>query len=114
MEILEYAVEILGALLAAVVLYLVPKVSQWIKADGSATETTVLLDLVTKFVEAAEQQLKAEDPTGEKRREYVTERLKSLGYEVTDTVIAMIEGAVWEVNVSGMPRITEDGGSGNQ
>ena len=50
------------------------------------------------FARAAEQLYYEQDPTGEKRRQFVQEQLQALGVEVTEAVMNMIEGAVWEIN----------------
>ena len=54
--------------------------------------------MVQAFARAAEQLYHDQDPSGEKRRQFVQEQLRALGVEVTETVINMIEGAVWEIN----------------
>ncbi len=94
--------EIIGNLLAALVLgllaYLTPKVKNWLEAKtGKATYDQLML-LVQSFARAAEQLYHDKDKSGEMRRQFVREQLQALGVEVTEAVINMIEGAVWEIN----------------
>lgn len=94
--------EIIGNLLAAfavgLLAYLVPKARAWIQANTDAATQENIRRLVQSFARAAEQLYHDQDPTGEKRRQFVQEQLRSLGVEVTEMVINMIEGAVWEIN----------------
>ena len=94
--------EIIGKLLAAVfvalVAYLTPKAKAWLEANASRDTQERLQQLVRSFARAAEQLYHDTDPTGEARNRFVREQLTALGVEVTESVINMIEGAVWEIN----------------
>lgn len=102
MELINHAAEILGALFAVAILFFAPKIASLITINGQKMETEELLKIILAFVQAAEQLLKEDDPTGEKRQQYVYDKLVELGYDVTDTVASFVEGAVWEVNQRGL------------
>ncbi len=94
--------EIIGRLLAALVVgllaYLTPKIKEWLEArTGKATYDQLML-LIRAFAQAAEQLYHDIDPSGERRNRFVREQLAAFGVEVTEAVINMIEGAVWEIN----------------
>lgn len=94
--------ETIGNLLAAFVVgmlaYLVPKVKSWLEAKTNKDTADWLMQLVTSFCRAAEQLYKAQDPDGTMRNQYVRTNLQALGIEITESVINMIESAVWEIN----------------
>lgn len=94
--------EIIGNLLAAVVVgllaYLTPKAKAWFIAHTDAATREAVWKLVQSFARAAEQLYHDQDPDGQKRKRFVQEQLRALGVEVTEAVINMIEGAVWEIN----------------
>lgn len=94
--------EIIGKLLAALLVgllaYLTPKAKEWLEANTDASTNENIRRLAESFARAAEQLYYEQDPTGEKRRQFVQEQLQALGVEVTEAVINMIEGAVWEIN----------------
>lgn len=54
--------------------------------------------LVQSFARAAEQLYHDQDPDGQKRQQFVQEQLRAMGVVITEAVINMIEGAVWEIN----------------
>lgn len=94
--------EIIGNLLAALLVgllaYLTPKAKEWLEANTDASTNENIRRLAESFARAAEQLYYEQDPTGEKRRQFVQEQLQALGVEVTEAVMNMIEGAVWEIN----------------
>ena len=94
--------EIIGKLLAAVLVgllaYLTPKAKAWFEANTSKSAQDRLQQLVRAFARAAEQLYHDTDPSGEARNRFVREQLTALGVEVTEAIINMIEGAVWEIN----------------
>ena len=92
MMILDIAVKILAVLITG---YILPKFKAYLSAKLSAEQRDELDRLVNAFVEAAEQTLRADDPTGVKRKEYVVKQLKALNYEITDELDALIEAAVY-------------------
>lgn len=99
---MENLYEIIGNLLAAFVVgllaYLAPMAKAWLLANTDAAAQKRILLLVQSFARAAEQLYHDQDPDGDKRRQFVQEQLRELGVEVTEAVIKMIEGAVWEIN----------------
>lgn len=100
MEIYEIIGEILATFFVATVVYLAPKVKNWLSAKTDESTMNAILVLVTSFAEAAEQLLHDDDPTGEKRKEYVIERLKEANVLIDSSVLSMIEGVVFEINNS--------------
>lgn len=94
--------EIIGNLLAAFVVgllaCLVPKARVWFETRISKDTQERIHQLVVSFTRAAEQLYHDIDPDGEKRRKFVMEQLRLLGVEVTEAVLNMIEGSVWEIN----------------
>lgn len=90
--------ELLGAFFAGALLYLIPKFKVWIEAKTSKDTQDTLKTLIESFVRAAEQLLKNKDDDGTMRMNYVQDKLREIGIEITSDVISMIEAAVWEVN----------------
>lgn len=94
--------EIIGKLLAAfavgLLAYLTPKLKAWLVAQKGFTVWEDVRKMVHSFARAAEQLYHDQDPTGAKRKQFVQDQLRALGVEVTEAVINMIEGAVWEIN----------------
>lgn len=95
-------IEIIGKLLAAFAIGLLtclaPKLAAWFEANTDKATQDAVRELVKSFARAAEQLLKDDDPTGEKRKEFVIEQLQLLGIEITEAIVNMIEGAVWDIN----------------
>lgn len=96
--ILEIVVKILAAGVIALIGMLLPKVKQYLTEKFGQDKIDKVGELVNVFVAAAEQLLKQDDPTGEKRKAYVVDQLKALGYEVTEWINAYIESAVYNLN----------------
>lgn len=92
MMILEIVVKVLAVVITG---YLIPKLKAYLSARLNAEQQAELDRLIRAFVEAAEQTLKAEDPTGEKRKAYVVQQLQALNYEITSELDALIEAAVY-------------------
>lgn len=107
-EFFDSLVRVLGGVVAILIAWLAPKIHAWLTARTDAATTERVMALVAIFAQAAEQLLKADDPTGEKRREYVIEELRKLGIQITEDVLAMIEGAVWEINTETAAVLTDD------
>ena len=96
---MENIYEIIGKLLAAfVVACLVPKARSWYETRITKDTQERIHQLVVSFTRAAEQLYHDTDPDGEKRRKFVMEQLRLLGVEITEAVLNMIEGSVWEIN----------------
>lgn len=93
-------IEIIGKLLAAVVValiaYIEPIIKAWITAKVEQIKNDKLRLLVLTFVDSAEQQYK-EPKSGAQKKEYVITELKKLGYELTEELNAMIESAVYNL-----------------
>jgi len=94
--------EIIGKLLAAFVVgllaYLTPKVKAWLDARTDKDTQDQIHQLVESFTRAAEQLYHDTDPNGEKRKCFVMDQLQQMGVEITEAVLNMIEGSVWEIN----------------
>lgn len=115
--------EIIGKLLAAFVVgllaYLTPKAKAWLEANADAATQENIRILVASFARAAEQLYHDQDPDGQKRQQFVQEQLRAMGVVVTEAVINMIEGAVWEINTENRKalvqtkEIVSGGGHGN-
>ncbi len=99
---MDQVMEIIGRLLAAafvgVVCWLAPKVKAWLEARTDEATTAKIMELVRSFARAAEQLYHDDDPTGAKRNQFVKLQLTELGVELTDAVVSMIEGAVFDIN----------------
>lgn len=102
MEIYEFITEQLARLLAifaaGLVLYLAPKVREWFMSSSDKNTQERVHQMVIAFTKAAEQLFHDTDPSGAKRHNFVRKQLSALGVEVTEGVLNMIEGAVWEIN----------------
>lgn len=97
-QIVEIVVQIIIALLGLGGLYLIGCLKKWLANREDEQELTVVDTLINQLVGAAEQMLKADDPTGEKRKQYVVDGLAQLGYTLTDIFNAKIEAAVFRLN----------------
>lgn len=106
--------EITGNLLAAFVVgllaYLAPKARAWFEANTNAATQENIRRLVQSFARAAEQLYHDQDPSGEVRQKFVQEQLRALGVEITEAVINMIEGAVWEINTENRKALVQTEG----
>ena len=102
MEIYEFITEQLARLLAifaaGLVLYLAPKVREWFMSSSDKNTQERVHQMVIAFTKAAEQLFHDTDPSGAKRHNFVRKQLSALGVEVTEGVLNMIEGALWEIN----------------
>lgn len=102
MEIFELITEQLARLLAVfaagIVLYLAPKVREWFMSGSDKNTQERIHQMIMAFAKAAEQLFHDTDPSGAKRHNFVRKQLSAVGVEVTEGVLNMIEGAVWEIN----------------
>ena len=71
-----------------------------LKTKVEAQQASELDRLIYDFVAAAEQQLKADDPDGTKRKAYVVEQLNAVGIAISQEINARIEAAVYEINLN--------------
>ena len=99
-EIIELIVKALFGLLAIGGLWLVSFIKDVLKTKVEAQQASELDRLIYDFVAAAEQQLKAEDPDGSKRKAYVVEQLNAVGIAISQEINARIEAAVYEINLN--------------
>ena len=83
-------VRVAAALLVGALVWLVYKLKEFVSSKIKDIEDKKLRDIVETFVNAAEQLLKDEDPTGEKRKEYVINQLHLLEIEVNGFVNAVV------------------------
>ncbi len=90
--------KLLAAVLVALLAYLTPTVRAWLTANASRNDQEKIGQLVRAFVRAAEQLMRDNDPTGDRRNQFVREQLTALGVELTEAVLNMIESEVWTVN----------------
>ena len=98
MNIYEIIGNLLAAFVAGLLAYLAPKAKTWLEARTTKDAQERIHQLVVSFTRAAEQLYRSNDPTGEKRREFVMNQLQLLGVEITEAILNMIEGSVWEIN----------------
>lgn len=98
-DFIDLVARIIIALLGLGCLWLLTKAKSLLKIRAEAEEATELDKLIYQLVAAAEQQLKAEDPTGQVRKQYVIDLLTKLGFEVNAEINARIEAAVYAINL---------------
>ena len=99
MDIYEIIGKLLGAILVALLAWLAPKVEDWLETNTTAREEEAIRAVVKNLCRAAEHLLKEDDPTGSIRNKYVLDHLEELGIAITDSVVAMIEGEVYNINL---------------
>ena len=101
MEIYELITSLLAKLLAAFaagsVIYLAPKVREWFMSSSDKITQERIHQMIIAFTKAAEQLFHGTDPSGAKRHSFVRKQLSALGVELSEGVLNMIEGAVWEI-----------------
>ena len=98
-DMTELLANIIISLLGMVGLWLLGYVRNWLKARTEAEQATQLDQLIYDIVAAAEQTLKASDPDGSIRKQYVVDLLTQLGFKVDKELHARIEAAVYAVNL---------------
>ena len=96
----EGIVQIILAVIALLGTVITAIVAPYIRAKYTAEKRQEAYEYVTIAVRAAEQVLKAIDPSGEKRKAYVLAFMDQMGLKVTDDELdVMIEAAVKELNL---------------
>lgn len=100
MEIFEIIGKLLGAVVVAILAYFAPKIKAWMNVHMNKTMVDNVVTLIDSFVRAADQLYHDDDHTGEKRNAYVKKQLMLAGVEISETVINLIEGAVFDVNIA--------------
>lgn len=98
MDLYDIIGKLLAALAVALLAYLTPKAKVWLAANTDAATQENIRRLVQSFARAAEQLYHDQDPTGARRKQFVQDQLCAMGVVITEAVINMIEGAVWEIN----------------
>ena len=95
--------KILAAAVVSAIIYLTPKAKavlaeakKWLEAKIGLENTNKLFAQIDKFVEAADQLYKADDPTGEIRNNYVKGQLTNLGIAITAEINGYIESSVFK------------------
>lgn len=99
-ELMNIILKILAVLLGAGLGYLGKLAVNFMKTKLDALQAAKLDNLVADLVAAAEQLYYHCDDTGSIRRDYVTDQLVDLGYEVTDTIYNLLESKVFEINLA--------------
>lgn len=100
MNLYEIMGNLLAAALVALLAWLAPKAESWFATNTDAATQERIRQLVQSFARAAEQLYHDQDPSGKRRQLFVQEQLRAMGVTVTEAVINMIEGAVWEINTA--------------
>ncbi len=98
-EVVEIITRLIFAIVCLGLLFLLGHIKEALITkikNGQASEVDLL---IADFVAAAEQELKKNDPTGEKRKQYVIDCLLSLGILITKEIDARIEAAVFRQNL---------------
>lgn len=96
-EILKIIFECLGALATGALLTIIPKLKAWLETKVGEKQASNIYELIEVFVESAEQQYKSEDKEGTIRKQYVMDRLREVGIEITNEINAYIESAVFNL-----------------
>ena len=92
-QIVLAIIGLLGTLITAIAVPL-------IKAKYDAEKRAKIYDYIKIAVGAADQILKVEDPTGEKRKQFVVDYLTEKGLKITmEDLNMMIEAAVQQLNI---------------
>lgn len=99
-DIINAVIKLLAILLGVGLAYLGKLIAVWIKGRFEEREFEKLRDFISTFVAAAEQLYYHCDDTGSIRRNYVTDQLVALGYEITDTIYNLLESKVFEINLA--------------
>lgn len=97
-SLLDLFGKLLAVVVVAIVMYFVPMLRDWLEAHAGVAQTEELLVVISSFVRAADQLFHDADPDGHIRKEYVIDKLKEYGIDITEAIMAMIEGAVFDVN----------------
>lgn len=101
----EQIIDILIKLVAIILIaYVLPELKKWLTNRIGEERAAKLAEYIEKFVKAAEQMYKEVDETGEKRKQYVIDQLRDLGYTITDEINARIESEVFDINLFNEPK----------
>lgn len=106
MKFIEYIIRILACIFF---IFILPTAKKWLSDKIGSDNADYVYQQICIFAQAAEQLLKMNDPDGTKRKEYVVNKIEELGVEVNQTVLDMIESAVWNININNFGTIIESG-----
>ena len=99
-QIFDILIKVAAVLLLYGVIYLGKYAIAFVKSKLSDRQLAKLRKFIDELVTAAEQMLKKDDPDGSIRLAYVQNMLVDAGYDITEAIMAMIESAVFNVNLS--------------
>lgn len=97
-DLTELFANVIISILGLAVLWLTHKAERVLKARAEAEEAEKGDKIIYQIVAAAEQTLKADDPTGQKRMAYTLDLLTQLGFEINKAMMARVEAAVYGLN----------------
>lgn len=100
-EIIDIIIKVVATLLAFGAAWLGKYLVSWLKSKLNEKDAAKLDLFITELVAAAEQLYKKSDTDGTMRLNYVESMLIQAGYEITNSVRAMIESKVYEINTKG-------------
>ena len=96
---MEVVVDIIIRIIALIfVAFIIPKLNELIKTKIDENEYNQLVELIKKFVRAAEKYYAKSPKAGDLKKQYVISQLTEIGVEVTKDVEALIEAAVYEID----------------
>lgn len=104
MKFIEYIIRILACIF---VIFILPTAKKWLSDKIGSDNADYVYQQICIFAQAAEQLLKMNDPDGTKRKEYVINKIEELSVEVNQTVLDMIESAVWNINTNNFGTLIE-------
>lgn len=98
-EFVDIIVKLIGGLCGVCLISLAGVAVNYLRGKLGADEQAYLDSFIDSLVHAAEQTLKAGDFDGSARLAYVQEMLIKAGYELNDTIRAIIESKVYALNL---------------
>lgn len=97
-QLMSTLMQLLAAVLAILGGWFIHWLKGYLTTKHGAAKSALADSLISQFCEAAEQQFKTDDPTGEKRYAYVAGLLQQAGYEMSDILRAKLEAKVSRIN----------------
>ena len=98
-EIMDIIIKVVAMLLALGIGYIGRFLVKWMKSILDEKGDAKLDLFIAELVAAAEQMYKQDDPDGKARLQYVQHMLIKAGYTITESVQALIESKVFEINL---------------
>ena len=98
--IMDIIIKIVATLLAFGIGWLGQYLISWLKSTLDEKDAAKLDLFIAELVAAAEQMYKQHDPDGSIRLEYVENMLIEAGYDITESVSALIESKVFNINLT--------------